>query len=629
MILDFVTKYVKISYEISAIFFDLVAISFMHMKIWEKGEKTTKVFRYMAYCILLWTLNEVINPVVMDKIPDAGLGRYFCLLVDSLQFFWGDVALFFFIIYLENYTDFKSIKWVRQLYIMIIVVATAVIFINPITGWLFTYYGLDEGYEKGPLYGIVGYFPAILFGATALYLYVTYFKQLLMRERVGLLSTILMIFAGATIQPALNGRLKITGLFASYGLFILYLALETSDYLGRMSAKAKLEEAQEIAASANKAKSTFIANMSHEIRTPMNAILGINDLILKDSKEEKIISYAKDMKRSGDSLLTIINDVLDISKIEAGKMEIQNRSYHLSELVDELVYDAQKKAKAKRLEFHVSVDENLPNYLVGDKEHLGQVVRNVLDNAIKFTRRGYVRFEVNGGIRGDLLHLVFMVADSGIGIKEEDLEKVFTNFGRVDMERNRSIEGTGLGLSLCQKIMTLLDGSITVNSEYGVGSTFTIELDQYIEEFESIQKFRREYGRFNPMTQKFKSAEKKKFLVVDDNEMNLKVAEAFLESSGAEIITENDSVVAFSMLQKEKYDLVILDDLMPRLTGPTILTRVRRGNGMNKETPFIIMTANSTETDKKGYLEKGFDGFVGKPIKEEKLIEAVNNFIVS
>ncbi len=629
MILEFVTKYVKISYEITAIFFDLVVITFMNLRTWDKGEKTTKLFRVMAYCVLLWTINEVMTPFVIDVVPDTPIGNYVGALVDSLQFFWGDVALFAFVLYLESYTDFQSIRWVRQLYILIIIIATGVIFANPITNWLFTYYGPELGYERGPLYGIVGYFPSFLFGATALYLYCTYFRRLINRERLGLLSTIVMIFAGATIQPALNGQLKITGLFASYGLFILYLALETSDYLGRVSAKAKLEEAQEIAASANRAKSTFIANMSHEIRTPMNAILGINDLILKESKEEKIRNYAMDMKNSGDILLTIINDVLDISKIEAGKMEIQNNSYNLADLVDELILDAEKKSKAKHINFEVSVDEKLPSGLVGDKEHLAQVLRNILDNAVKFTRHGVVKLSVSGDVDGDVLHLTFVSKDTGIGIKEEELQKIFSNFGRVDMEKNRSIEGTGLGLSLCQKIMDLLNGSISVKSEYGIGSTFTVELDQYIEEYESIEDYRKAHGNYNPKTQKMNVAERKRFLVVDDNEMNVRIATAFLEMSGAEIVSETDSVTAFGLIQKEKFDVIFLDDLMPRLTGPTILTRVRRGGGVNKDTPMIIMTANSSESDRAEYLSKGFDGFVGKPIKEEKLIAEVNKFIVS
>ena len=629
MILRFVTDYVKISYEITAIFFDLVVITFMNLRSWDKGEKTTKLFRIMAYCVLLWTVNEVIAPFVLDVMPPNGVGRYFGVLVDSMQFFWGDVALFAFVLYLESYTDFQSIRWVRQIYILIIILATGVILLNPITHWLFTFKIGGGGYVRGPLYGIVGYFPSILFGATALYLYGMYFHRLLNRERLGLLSTIVMIFAGATIQPALNGQLKITGLFASYGLFVLYLALETSDYLGRVSARVKLEEAQQIAASANRAKSTFIANMSHEIRTPMNAILGINDLIIKESKEEKIRSYALDMKNSGDALLTIINDVLDISKIEAGKMDIRNNSYNLAELVDELTFEAQQKAKTKHIDFEVNLDESLPYGLVGDKEHLSQVLRNVLDNAIKFTRRGVVKFKVAGDVHGDILHLVFESKDTGIGIREEDQEKIFSNFGRVDMEKNRSIEGTGLGLSLSQKIMNLLNGNISVKSEYGIGSTFTVELDQYIEEFESIENYRKTHGNYNPMTQKINVAERKRFLVVDDNEMNIRVARAFLENSGAEIATETDSVAAFARIQKEKFDIIFLDDLMPRLTGPTILTRVRRGGGVNKDTPMIIMTANATESDRLEYLSKGFDGFVGKPIKEEKLIAEVNNFIVS
>ena len=628
MLVDFLTKYVKISYEIVPVFFVSIIVSFMHIRTWSKGRKTTIYFRYLVYGVLFWNLNEVLAPVVLESGLSGPVGDYIRILVDSTQFFWGHLTLFFFVMYLEQYTKNDEKKIMRQINTMIIIWTTAVVITNPATHWMFTYYGIKEGYEKGPLYFAAGYLPALIFGIYAVNLYLKNFKEFALREKVGLFSTVAMIFLGAAIQPTLNGQLKVTGLFAAYGLFILYLSLETSDYLNLMETKGRLVEAEELASSASRAKSTFIANMSHEIRTPMNAILGINEMILKESNEEKTLSYARDMKISGESLLTIINDVLDISKMEAGKLEIRDEVYNFADLIDELSYEAKTAANEKHLEFELRLDEKLPNQLMGDKEHLKQVFHNVLDNAVKYTKRGRIIFEINGQVEGEFVYLAGRVLDTGVGIKEEDIDSLFQNFHRVDLERNRSIEGTGLGLSLCKQILTLMGGRISVISEYEKGSIFTVEIAQKVVSEETILEYRESHEAFNPMTRKIEEVVGKKFLVVDDNEMNLKVASAFLEPSGAQIVVKQDSVEAFELIQKEKFDLIFLDDLMPRLTGSAIMTRSKRSaNGINKETPFIIMTANSSAKEEEEYLELGFDGYVAKPMKEEKLVEVVNKFV--
>ena len=542
----------------------------MHIRTWSKGRKTTIYFRYLVYGVLFWNLNEVLAPVVLESGLSGPVGDYIRILVDSTQFFWGHLTLFFFVMYLEQYTKNDEKKIMRQINTMIIIWTTAVVITNPATHWMFTYYGIKEGYEKGPLYFAAGYLPALIFGIYAVNLYLKNFKEFALREKVGLFSTVAMIFLGAAIQPALNGQLKVTGLFAAYGLFILYLSLETSDYLNLMETKGQLVEAEELASSASRAKSTFIANMSHEIRTPMNAILGINEMILKESNEEKTLSYARDMKISGESLLTIINDVLDISKMEAGKLEIRDEVYSFADLIDELSYEAKTAANEKHLEFELRLDEKLPNQLMGDKEHLKQVFHNVLDNAVKYTKRGRIIFEINGQVEGEFVYLAGRVLDTGVGIKEEDIDSLFQNFHRVDLERNRSIEGTGLGLSLCKQILTLMGGRISVISEYEKGSIFTVEIAQKVVSEETILEYRESHEAFNPMTRKIEEVVGKKFLVVDDNEMNLKVASAFLEPSGAQIVVKQDSVEAFELIQKEKFDLIFLDDLMPRLTGSEV-----------------------------------------------------------
>lgn len=628
MLLDFIQNYNKISYEIGSIFFDMVIVAFMQMKVGGRGQKTTRTFRYMAYAVLIWNINEVIAPIFLNSGLEGPFWHYLMILTDTTQFFWGHVTLLAFCMYLEHYTDYKYKKWMRQFNGAVMVFATAVVFINPITEWMFTYYGLEEGYKKGPLYFWAGYLPALIFASYALFLYVKHFKGFNLRERFALSSAVAMVFLGSILQPLLNGQLKITGLFSSYGLFILYLALETSDYLSLVETQRELEAAREEANFASEAKSTFIASMSHEIRTPMNAILGINDMILKDSNEEKTLSYARDMKASGNTLLSIINDVLDISKMEAGKLEIQDVQYHLTELIDELSYEARQAAKEKHLEFELRLNEKLPDLLLGDKEHLRQVFHNVLDNAVKYTKRGRIVFELNGEVEGEFVHLVGNIEDTGVGIKPEDVNQLFQNFHRVDLEHNRSIEGTGLGLSLSKKILTLMGGRISVVSQYGMGSTFTVEITQKIVEDEPIFEYRKKVGEYNPMTRKIQQVLGRRFLVVDDNEMNLKVAEAFLQPSGAMIVTEQNSVKALELLHKEHFDLVFLDDMMPRLNGPAILSRIKRvETGVNRETPFIVMTANSSATDETKYLKMGFDAYIPKPMKEEMIVDVVNKFI--
>ncbi|MCR5545018.1 MAG: response regulator [Lachnospiraceae bacterium] len=628
MLLELLKENVKISYEISSIFFTLIIIIFMRMKSWGKGKGTTKSFRCMAYSGMIWNIVEVISPTLLRSDLNGTFWDAVKILIDGSQFTWGHVTLLAFVFYLEHYTSYKHKTWMRQLNVAILLFSTFAVVSNPVTHWVFTYWGPVLGYTKGPLYLWAGYMPAMVYGVYALFLYIRNFRGFILREKIALLGTILMVFLGSSLQVFFNGQIKITALFASYGLFILYLALETSDYLNLVSARSELEEARESANAASQAKSIFIASMSHEIRTPMNAILGINEMILKETKEEKTLVYAKDMKTSGETLLTIINDVLDISKMEAGRLEIRDDKYHLSQLIDELSYETREATTAKRLDFELNLDESLPDLLLGDKPHLQQVFHNLLDNAVKYTNRGKITFDIQGERDGEFVHLVGRVEDTGVGIKPNDIPTLFQNFHRVDLERNRSIEGTGLGLSLSKKILTLMGGRISVASQYEIGSIFTVEITQKVIGDQSIYDYRKEAGEYNPLTRKIENVEDKRFLVVDDNEMNLKVAKAFLASSGAEIITEQDSVKALELIKTEHFDLIFLDDLMPRLNGSAIMTRVKRAeSGVNKETPIIVMTANSTGGEEEKYLEMGFDGYVAKPVKEDKLVEVVNRFV--
>ena len=354
-------------------------------------------------------------------------------------------------------------------------------------------------------------------------------------------------------------------------------------------------------------------------------MLGITDIILNSSNEENVLSYANDMKIAGNSLLHIINDVLDISKIEAGKLEILKNEYHFASLIDELNFTYKLKAEEKGLEFIFDVDEDLPDLLIGDEAHLRQILSNILSNAVKFTKSGEVRFSVFGVVKKPEVYFTFIISDTGIGIKEEDLSHLFESFKRADMENNRNIEGTGLGLSIAKQLIDNMDGQISVHSKYGDGSIFTIKIKQQIADDISINEYRKllitQERQTNDANSKLDLTDKK-ILIVDDNDINIKVALAFFKSFNADITTFNDSIEAFRNIQIVKYDYIFLDDYMPKLSGSGLLKRMRSlPNCPNKETPVIVMTANTNIEDRNNYQKLGFNGFLGKPIQNESLEE--------
>ena len=624
--IDYILQNNKISYEICAIFFDLIIVIFLNL-ISDEDTKTARAFKMMAYSALAITLAEVFAPLDLS-LPRGYWWRVLRDYIEGTQFMFEHLVLFFFARYITLLTDHKPHRITATLNNLVLLYGLLVTLTNPFTHLMFNFDPVQWKFISGPLYIWGGYLPAFYFGGYALVVCFKEFKHMMVRERYAIFSTIIFIFGEAIIQPTLGGRLKLVALFTSLGVFILYLALENRDYQKLISTQNKIMEAREEAASANRAKSVFIASLSHEIRTPMNAILGINEMILRSSKEEKVLSYSRDMKKAGTSLLSIINDVLDVSKMEAGQFNIIEENYHLDEMVEALGKKLMDGIANKKVECQIRVKEDLPDELYGDSERLTQVLSNIIDNAIKYTKRGIIVFDVTGEREGDYVHLDFSVTDTGVGIRKEDMGELFKNFKRMDMENNRSIEGTGLGLSIAKQILTLMGGSIEVESTYGKGSVFTVHISQKVMGELTIEQHKSNVQNGIADKKKLKHAAGKRFLVVDDNEMNLRVAETFLHQSKATIITMKDSNEALNELATVPYDLIFLDDLMPGLNGPAVLLRPRRyENNANAHTPAIIMTAKNSKRDRKEYEKMGFDGYVSKPLVEEELAEVVNKFI--
>ena len=393
----------------------------------------------------------------------------------------------------------------------------------------------------------------------------------------------------------------------------------------------ELVDAYKEANAANRAKSDFLANMSHEIRTPINAVLGMNEMILRESDDDNVIVHARAVESAGQTLLSIINDILDFSKIESGKMEISYAKYKFSSVLYDVSNMTRIKAGEKGLDFQIDVDSYLPDVLLGDEIRVRQVMVNILSNAIKYTREGSVTLAVRGDQVGDVLNLVIKVIDTGIGIKKEDLIKIFGKFERADLIRNKTIEGTGLGLAITRNLVSLMKGDINVKSEYGQGSTFTIEIPQKVVGEERIGDFNEKFERESRENTKYRvsfTAPEANVLAVDDTDTNIIVLQELLKQTGVNIDAAYSGVEALGYTAKKKYDLILMDQMMPEMDGTQTLAAIREQlNGRNLETPVICLTADAVIGAKEKYLRQGFSGYLTKPVVGKNLEELLMRYI--
>ena len=419
--------------------------------------------------------------------------------------------------------------------------------------------------------------------------------------------TILQVFVFKNITATI--MLTIT-------LVIMYFTVQNPDY----EIIKELTEAKRKAEDVNEGKTNFLLSMSHEIRTPLNSIVGFSEILKENNKDPEINDGVNSILVASNSLLDTINGILDISKIESNILEIKTNSYSFKKLFDELCLLGKSRINGKNIEFRSWADPYIPEYLIGDFIHVKQVVLNILTNAIKYTKEGYVDFKINTKLSDKYCTLIISVEDTGIGIKKEDLNRLFTKFDRLGVERQMQIEGTGLGLALTKRLVDLMNGKISVTSEYGKGSTFTVELIQGINT-----------NAIKPVKEEIKVSslnlfKGKNVLVVDDNVTGLKVITKFLNKYGINVITlrSGEEAIKYAIFGN-KTDLIFMDDVMPSLSGTETLKKLKKINGFN--VPVVMLTANVITGMREKYLEQGFDEYLAKPINVEELDEILIKFL--
>ena len=392
------------------------------------------------------------------------------------------------------------------------------------------------------------------------------------------------------------------------------------------------EKAKDEAVRANEAKSLFLSNMSHEIRTPINAVLGMNEMILRECADKQILSYAANIRSSGKTLLFLINDILDMSKIESGKMEIVRVEYEPENMMMDLWNVIFLRAQEKGLSIRFSLDETLPRVLYGDDVRIKQIVTNLLTNAVKYTPQGGIEMTAAYERAEDgMIRLIISVKDTGMGIRKEDMGKLFESFQRLDEEKNRNIEGTGLGMNITMSLLKLMDGDMKVESEYGKGSVFTVTIPQRIVcdeptgDFESIRKRREE--TLSKKQQSFEAPEAR-VLVVDDNSMNLTVFQSLLQRTKMQITTADSGKRCLELVKQEPYHIIFMDHMMPEMDGIETLHEMQKlSDYPNAATPVIVLTANALSGAREGYLKEGFVDFLTKPIDGDLLEETVQKYL--
>ena len=424
----------------------------------------------------------------------------------------------------------------------------------------------------------------------------------------------LIIAIIVSIIQAIHPELLLMTAMETFITFLMYFTIENPD----MKMIQELQVAREQADKANRAKTDFLSSMSHEIRTPLNAIVGFSDCIIDAESLGEAKENAKDIVNASQTLLEIVNGILDISKIEAGKIEIVNSTYNARETFEELAKLITPKMNEKSLNFTYYIAPDIPDNLYGDHANLKKVITNLLSNASKYTDSGFVRYEVNCVNTRDISKLIISVEDSGRGIKKENIDKMFTKFQRLDEDRNTTIEGTGLGLAITKQLVELMGGKIIVHTIYGEGSKFTVVVNQRIDK--SIVKQSKKYKTTLDL-------HGIRILLVDDTSLNLKVATKLLQKFNADIVITCDS--GFACLEKiqrgEQYDLILLDDMMPKMSGVETLKKLKEIPGFN--TPTIALTANAITGMKEKYLADGFDDYLAKPIDKEQLVQVINQIL--
>ncbi len=625
--------YYNISYDIAAILVLLVIAVGMNTVLYTETSGHKLVRRYV-YAVMACAVIDIITAYTISYgylVPDS-----LNMILNSLYQYSSAFCVFCAMSTILNYypsASKTSIMINRILQCLLVAFVT----LNLFTGWMFSF---ENGvYVHGKLYSIAYAFSLMII------FHMLYVVLINRADRPSHITKIIILFLYLpTIFTAIQmvtGDILLIAFGEAFSALIMLFALETPDYRELLKTMKELEIAREEANVANRTKSDFLANMSHEIRTPINGILGMNTMILRDSDDPKVTEYAENIRISGNGLLSLINDILDLSKIESGRMEIIPEDYELFSIMNDCYQMNRMRAGEKGLEFVFENDPDMPDRYYGDEVRIRQIMNNLVSNGVKYTIEGSVRLkaafirdpDTGGGGNGEQGILVISVSDTGIGIRKEDLDSLFDKFTRFDENRNRNIEGTGLGLNITWQLVNMMKGTIEVESEYSKGSVFTVRIPQRVTSSRPMGDFslrQKEHVNTAPGDDDAFRAPGKRVLVVDDVKMNILVFKGLLRGTEMSIDSALSGAECINLTKNTKYDIIFMDHLMPEMDGIEALHRIQDDrDNINHNTPVVALTANAIVGMRASYLSEGFADYLTKPVEQKDLLTVAERLLNS
>ena len=613
----------NIDFSIAAAAFLILYYLFLKLS-YTTNSLSSKIFRNLVVAIFIVDVFDIVTAITISyaaSVPDL-LNN----VLNAIYFCFSPVPSWLLIKYVNALIPDYKRKTGDNICELLMVCYWLLCLTSPLTGLMFSF---DENhvYGHGPLFLLV-YGSSLCYILYSIYKLIANKGKLTKRQVASIIAFAVITTFGFLLQPLFFQSTLLAYFAASIASFVVMFSLETPDYVALTNtltelddSNKELDKAREEAEKANRAKSDFLANMSHEIRTPLNGIMGMTDIALQDkSISDSIRENLGNIKSSGQSLLSIINDILDLSKIESGKLELINTEYKLSDTIYSMEALMSLRAKEKGLDFAVEFDPDIPNGLFGDEMRIKQIMMNLLSNAIKYTESGSVKMKISHERVSDILmKLKISVEDTGIGIKSEDIDKLYDAFTRLELVRNRTIEGTGLGLKITHNLVAMMNGSMEVKSTYGEGSVFTVVVESRITNPKPIS----EYPKHSVTTTLdiVSDFSHMKILVVDDVVMNLKVVKGLLRKTGIQVETSTNGPDALKLIESTPFDMIFIDHMMPEMDGMEVLRRMKQiPNCINEKTPTVALTANAVMGAKEMYLKEGFTSYLSKPIEIKELL---------
>lgn len=602
-----------VSFSICSFIFVLMFIIFYFSK-----ERLNTLDTKMYSCILVTNIIGIMIDVFgyfVFKI--YGSESFISILISKFYLVYYFLWAYFFLLYIfvisfrEKTEYLLQKKFTKPSIILTSIIISLIVLIMPIQITYKDNVAYSSGLSVNMVYGLCFIMVGIM-----LYCLLRNLKKISTKEYIPLLTFMVLSTFCMIIQktyPEITLMLMCHSIVTS----LMYFTIENPD----VKMVKELEVAKNEAEKANHAKSEFLSSMSHELRTPLNAIVCFSELLeSKEGLDSESKDFAKDIVSASHNLLDLVNGVLDISKIEAGKMELINKEYNSQELFNSLSTMVIPRIGDKPIDFKTVIASDIPPVLKGDTGKLKQIILNLLTNAVKYTDKGFIKYRVEciNDFKNNQTKLIITVTDTGRGIKKEDIDRLFKKFERLEEDRNTSIEGTGLGLAITEGLAELMGGKITVISDYGKGSTFKFVVIQEIVNVEVKEE------SSNITSSDYNTFEGKKALIVDDSKLNLKVAENVLKNFLVTTESVTSGLECLSCVNSKKYDIIFMDIMMPNMSGEEVLRKLRE-NGVN--TPVIALTADAIEGQEEKYMSEGFDGYISKPINKEKLSYVLNKYL--